>query len=49
MPNNYFIISEINDTVRFISNIRQLKKTIKRKYFPIPKGQYLLLKVEDFR
>ena len=31
-----FIIPKINDTVRFISDFRELFKIIKRKPFPIP-------------
>jgi hypothetical protein len=36
-------------TVRFISDFRQLNKRIKRKPFPIPKIQDLLLKLEGFQ
>ena len=32
-----FIISENNGAVRFISDFRQINKTIKTKPFPIPK------------
>ena len=32
-----FMIPKMNDTVRFISDFRQLKKSIKSKPFPIPK------------
>ena len=32
-----FIIPKINGTVRFISDFRELNKTIKTKPFPIPK------------
>ena len=31
-----FIIPKINDTVRFISDFRQLNNTIKTKPFPMP-------------
>ena len=36
-----FIIPKINGTVRFISDFRELNKTIKIKRFPIPKIQHL--------
>ena len=32
-----FIIPKTNGTARYISNFRELNKTIKRKPFPIPK------------
>ena len=35
------IISKNNGTVRFISEFRELNKSIKRKPFPIPEIQYL--------
>ena len=44
-----FIIPKKNRTVRFISDFRELNKRIKRKPFPIPKIQDLLLKLEGFK
>ena len=44
-----FIISKKNGRVCFISDFRELNKRIKRKPFPIPKIQDLLLKLEDFK
>ena len=44
-----FIIPKKNKTVRFISDFRELNKRIKRKPFPIPKIQDLLLKLEGFK
>ena len=41
-----FRISKVNGTVRFISNFRELNKTIKRNPFPIPNIQGFLLKLE---
>ena len=43
-----FIIPKKDKTVRFISDFRELNKRIKRKPFPIPKIQDLLLKLEGF-
>jgi hypothetical protein len=43
-----FIIPKKDGTVRFISNFCELNKCIKRKPFPIPKIQDLLLKLEGF-
>ena len=43
-----FIIPKKNGRVHFISNFRELNIRIKRKPFPIPKIQHLLLKVEGF-
>ena len=43
-----FIIPKKDGTVRFISDFRELNKRIKRKPFPIPKVQDLLLKLEGF-
>ena len=43
-----FIIPKKDGTVRFISDFRELNKRIKRKPFPIPKIQDLLLKLEGF-
>ena len=44
-----FIIPKKDGTVRFISDFRQLNLRIKRKPFPIPKIQDLLLKLEGFQ
>ena len=44
-----FIIPKKNGTVRFISDFRELNKRIKRKPFPIPKIQDLLLKLKGFK
>ena len=44
-----FIIPKKNGTVRFISDFRELNKRIRRKPFPIPKIQDLLLKLEGFK
>ena len=44
-----FIIAKKNGTVRFISDFRELNKRIKRKPFPIPRIQDLLLKLEGFK
>jgi hypothetical protein len=44
-----FIIPKKNGTVRFISDFRELNKRIKRKPFPIPKIQDLLMKLEGFQ
>ena len=43
-----FIIPKKDGTVRFISDFRELNKRIKRKPFPIPKIQEMLLKIEGF-
>ena len=43
-----FIIPKKDKTVRFITDFRELNKRIKRKPFPIPKIQDLLLKLEGF-
>ena len=43
-----FIIPKKDATVRFISDFRELNKRIKRKPFPIPKIQELLLLLEGF-
>ena len=37
------------NTVRFLSDFRELNKCIKRKPYPIPKVQDMLLKLEGFR
>lgn len=44
-----FIIPKKDGTVRFISDFRQLNMKIKRKPFPIPNIQDLLLKMEGFK
>ena len=44
-----FIIPKKDGTVRFISDFRELNKRIKRKPFPIPKIQDMLLKLEGFQ
>ena len=44
-----FIIPKNNGTVRFISNFRELNKSIKMKPFPIPKIQDLLSKLKGFK
>ena len=44
-----FIIPKKDGTVRFINDFRELNKRIKRKPYPIPKIQDLLLKLEGFQ
>ena len=44
-----FIIPKKDQSVRLISDFRQLNKLIKCKPFPIPKIQDLLLKLEGFQ
>jgi transposase InsO family protein len=44
-----FIIPKKDGSVRFISDFRELNKRIKRKPFPLPKIQDLLLKLEGFQ
>ena len=44
-----FIIPKKDGTVRFISDFRELNKRIKRKPYPIPKIQDLLIKLEGFK
>ena len=44
-----FIIPKKDGSVRFISDFRELNKRLKRKPFPIPKIQDLLLKLEGFQ
>ena len=44
-----FIIPKKDGTVRFISDFRELNKRIKRKPYPIPKIQDLLMKLEGFK
>ncbi len=43
-----FIIPKKDGTVRFISDFRELKLRLKRKPFPLPNIQDLLLKLEGF-
>jgi hypothetical protein len=43
-----FIIPKKDGSVRFISDFRELNKRIKRKPYPIPKIQDMLLKLEGF-
>ena len=43
-----FIKPKKNGTVRFLSDFRELNKRIRRKPFPIPKIQDMLLKLEGF-
>ena len=44
-----FIIPKKDGTVRFINDFRELNKRIKRKPYPIPKIQDLLMKLEGFQ
>jgi transposase InsO family protein len=44
-----FIIPKKDGSVRFISDFRELNKRIKRKPYPLPKIQDLLLKLEGFK
>ncbi len=44
-----FIIPKKDKTVRFISDFRELNKRIKRKPFPLPKIQDIMLKLEGFQ
>ena len=44
-----FIIPKKDGSVRFISDFRELNKRIKRKPYPIPKIQTLLLQLEGFQ
>ena len=44
-----FVIAKKDETIRFISAFRELKARIKRKPYPIPKIQDLLLKLEGFK
>ncbi len=43
-----FIIPKKDGTVRFISDFRELNKRLRRKPYPIPKIQDLLVKLEGF-
>jgi hypothetical protein len=44
-----FIVPKSGKTVRFISDFQELNKRIKRKPFPLPKIQDLMLKLEGFQ
>ena len=44
-----FLIPKKDITVRFISDFRELNKHILRQPYPIPRIQYLLLRLEGFR
>ena len=44
-----FLIPKKYSTVRFISDFRELNKRILRQPYPIPKIQYLLVRLEGFR
>ena len=44
-----FIIPKKDGTVRFISDFRELNKQIKRKPYPIPNIQDMLMKMEGFQ
>ena len=44
-----FLIPKKDKSVRFISDFRELNKRIKRKPYPIPKIQDLMLKLEGFQ
>ena len=44
-----FIIPKKDDSVRFINDFRELNKRIRRKPFPIPNVQDMLLNLEGFQ
>ena len=44
-----FLIPKKDSTVRFISDFREPNKRILRQPYPIPRIQYLLLRLEGFR
>ncbi len=44
-----FIIPKKNGTVRFTTDFHEVNKQLKRKLFPIPKINNLLLKQEGFQ
>jgi len=44
-----FVIPKKDQTVRFISDFRELNKQIKRKPYPIPNIQDMLMKMEGFQ
>jgi RNase H-like domain found in reverse transcriptase/Reverse transcriptase (RNA-dependent DNA polymerase)/Integrase zinc binding domain len=44
-----FLVPKKDQSVRFINDFRELNKRIKRKPFPIPKIQDMLLKLEGFQ
>ena len=43
-----FCQAKKNGTIRILTDLRELNKLIKRKPFPIPKVQEMLLKLEGF-
>jgi hypothetical protein len=43
------LMTQKDATVQFISNFCELNKRIKQKPYPIPRIQYLLLKLEGFQ
>ena len=49
MGRTYISNTKEDSTVRFISDFRELNKRILRQPYPIPKIQYLLLRLEGFR
>ena len=48
MGSHHFHSTQKNGTVRFLSNFRKINKRIRRKPFPIPKTQDMLLNLEWF-
>ena len=44
-----FIVPKKDGTIRFISDFRELNKRIKRKPYPLPKIQDLLIRLEGFQ
>ena len=44
-----YLIPKKDITVRFIFDFREINKHILRQPYPIPKTQYLLLRIEGFR
>ena len=49
MSSPTFIIPKKDCTVRFISDFRELNKCIKRKPYPIPHIQNMLMNMEGFQ
>ena len=49
MGSPMFYYTKKDGTVRFITDFRELNKRIRRKPYPIPKIQDLLLKLEGFQ
>ena len=43
-----FVIPKKNKQIRFITDFRELNKRIKRKPYPIPKIQEMLMSLEGF-